>query len=265
MVYCGMCWRCVDLFASERYEEILKRLKEKGAVTTSELVTLLDVSAETVRRDLLELERIGKLQRVYGGAIPLEDMKPIADLSHRLEDNCDGKAELSRTACRLVNDGDVIFIDAGSTAVFFAGEIKNRFSDLTVITHSIDVFDIVKKNNGFKVILCGGTFMSDENAFYGKLTMDVLCNLHVNKAFIFPSAVSHKFGIRDYNQELSQIQQCAIKIADEIIILADSNKFEKKALLKIAEMNCGFKYVTDSKLNESFGRIYAESGIKIIS
>ena len=106
--------------------------------------------------------------------------------------------------------------------------------------------------------------MCAENAFYGKLTLDTLRNLHVGKVFIFPSAISLDFGICDFNQELSLIQQCAIGIGDEVFVLADSNKFEQKALLKIESMNSGYTYITDSALNDAYVELYAENGINVV-
>ena len=252
------------MFANERYSEILKQLKEKGAVTTAALVSMMGVSVETVRRDLLALEKLGKLQRVHGGAVCIGEMKPFYDLHHRMEDNREAKAELSAIAAQFVENGDIIFIDAGSTAVFFAREVKSRLSKLTVVTYSLDVFDILKSKEGIEVILCAGSFMRGENAFYGKLTVDVLRTLHVNKAFIFPSAISLNFGIRDFNQELSAIQQCALGISEQIFVLADSNKFEKKALLKLDDMNCAHTYITDSGLSDEMQRMYAENGLNIV-
>ena len=131
-----------------------------------------------------------------------------------------------------------------------------KFSKLTVVTHSIDVFNILC--DSFSVILCGGYYLPNEKAFYGSLTLSMLKNLHMQKAFIFPSAVSFEFGICDYQKDLYQIQKQLIKSSDEIFILADSSKFGKKALLKLDDMKTEYCYITDCNINSELEKIYKE-------
>lgn len=99
------------------------------------------------------------------------------------------KKELSLRAADFITDGDIIGIDSGSTAVVLAEAILERFSVLTVITHSYDVFEILRRQPGFSVILCGGCYLPSENVFCGALTLDMLSHLHMQKAFLFPSAI----------------------------------------------------------------------------
>ena len=253
------------MLAKERYQQILNQIKKNGAVTTTELMACLDVSIETVRRDLLHLERLGKLQRVHGGAVGIGAMKPYAELPQRLEANSSGKSELCRTASLLVNDGDIIFIDSGSTAVYFARALLSRDIRVTVVTHSMDVFEILSPEDRFRMILCGGFYDPCEKAFYGHLVIDTLQRLHVTKAFLCPSAISIKSGIWDYNDALIQVQTQAIASSENIMILADSEKFEKNALLKLCDISAAHTYVTDSLLPQHYRTLYGEHGISVIT
>ena len=253
------------MFAKERYTKIMNLLAEKGTVSTTQLMQLFEVSIETVRRDLLELEKKGALQRVHGGAVAIGEMKDCTDLSHRIEEHKSAKQELGETAAMLVKDNDEIYIDAGSTAIYFAESLKNRLSKLTVVTHSLDVFQILAAKEGFQVILCGGYFIKEEKAFYGQLAMDALSKLHVGKAFLFPVAISLRGGVCDYSYELSQMQQRIMASADRLYFLADSDKFEKHALLKICDMSVNHVYVTDSKLKESYKQLYKEKEYQVIT
>ena len=144
------------MLAKERQSEMIKMITAKGAVMTTELVHIFDVSIETIRRDLLELEKQGILQRVHGGAIKIGEMTPIVDLPRRKELDKSNKIELGETAAMLVDEGDIICIDSGSTSIYFAEALKRRLSKLTVITHSLDVFNILTEKDGFQVILCAG-------------------------------------------------------------------------------------------------------------
>ena len=253
------------MLAKERYQKILHQLNKTGAVTTTELMTLLNVSIETVRRDLLHLERSGRLQRVHGGAIANGSMQPYADLPHRLEANPTGKAELCHTASLLAEDGDIIFIDSGSTAVFFAQALLSRDIRLTVVTHSKDVLDILSVCDRFRLILCGGFYDKAEKAFYGQLALDSLKQLHVQKAFLCPTAVSLKSGIWDYSDALIQVQAQAIASSEKVIVLADSEKFEKNAMLKLCDTSAAYTYVSDSQFPQHYKQLYEEQGISIIT
>ena len=141
----------------------------------------------------ISLEQQRLLKRVHGGAVTIGEMKPLFNLEKRNGEYNKQKSELSKKAAEFVREGDIIGIDTGSTAILFAEALKERFTRLTVITHCLDVFEILKDYKDFSVILCGGQYMKGENAFYGALTLDILDKLHIQKAFIFPTAVSIKF------------------------------------------------------------------------
>lgn len=249
------------MLAKERQDKIYNIIKSSGAVTTSRLVEIFNVSLETVRRDLLCMEQRGQLLRVHGGAVAKKDMKTFLDLKERNKEYSVQKQRLAATAAEFISNGDIIAVDTGSTAISFAEALRGRFSDLTVITHSLDVFNILCDE--LTVILCGGHYMQSEKTFYGSVTLKTLESLHAQKAFIFPSAVSLEFGICDFQDDLYMVQKQIMKSSDEIFILADSSKFEKKALLKIDDMNTGYTYITDSDLPEELVQLYNENKLNL--
>lgn len=251
------------MFANERQEKIYELLQKNGAVTTSGLVEAFKVSIETVRRDLLNMELEGRLKRVHGGAVAKNDMKPFFDLKKRNTEFEEEKEELSKKAMEFINEGDIIGIAEGSTAIFFSKALKENFSNLTIITNSLDVFNLLYNHMEFSVILCSGHFLKTENAFYGALTLEALSTLHIQKSFIFPSAVSLENGIGYYLEEFYQLQKEYIRRSDEVFVLADNSKFEKNALLKISDMNKNYIYITDSKLPDELMSLYKENDILI--
>lgn len=253
------------MLAKERQSKIEKMLQKDGAVTTSSLVALFDVSVETIRRDFLAMEKNGLLTRVHGGAVANGEMMPFHDLAHRNLESSDQKKELSRIAAEFVSEGDYIAVDAGSTAIAFAEALKARFTRLTVVTYSSDVFEILRNHKEISVILCGGHYMREENSFFGNLTLEMLDKLHVQKAFVFPSAISLEFGICDYQQDFYLLQKKLLAVSDSIFILADSSKYEKKALLKLDDMRPEYTYVTDSRLSGELKNIYEENNLKIFN
>lgn len=253
----------MEILAKERQYRIQQMLKQDGAVSTSDLVEQFQVSLETVRRDFLAMEQAGILTRVHGGAVMVGGMLPYNDLAKRNEEHSSGKRELAALACGFINEGDYIIIDNGSTALFLAEAVKERFHRLTVVTGSLDVFEILRGSKEIELILCGGHFKEKENCFYGSLVLDTLSRLHVQKAFICPTAVSLEYGICDYEKDLYQIQKKFMEISDQVYILADSSKFEKRALLKLSDMNPEYWYVTDSNLSKELKHIYLENQMKL--
>ncbi len=251
------------MFAKERQDKIYAAIMKNGAVETANLVKSFGVSIETVRRDLLYMENQKLLKRVHGGAVKLGDMRSFPSLEARNHSQTEEKTALAKRAMNFISDGDFIAVDCGSTANFFAEVLKDSFSELTVLTHSMDIFEILRENSGFEIILTGGQYMHKENSFYGTLTLDMLSSMHVQKSFIFPSAISLEYGICDFQPDLYAIQKKMIEIGSEIFVLADSSKFEERALLKVDDMRPEYKYITDGALPDALQKLYADNNIDV--
>ena len=251
------------MFANERYSRILNRIREQGSVKVSELVEEWELSAETLRRDLLFLENQNRLQRVHGGAIALTNMKTYQELSQRFQENKAQKEQLSDIAALLVREGDILAIDAGSTAVEFLRVLKNRFHRLTIVTHSIQNFEEIRYVEGFRPIFIGGEYLKKEDLFYGALATDMIQKLHVSTCFLFPSAISLKHGVGDYIVESVPVQKAYLEMADRIVILADSSKFEKTAFLRICNTEISYTYITDESLEDGIYELYRNKGITL--
>lgn len=253
------------MFADNRQEMIRQQLETSGAVLTAKLVEQFGVSVETIRRDLMAMEQQGLLKRVHGGAVKDPGMQRYYYLEKRTKDFSEEKRQVARNAMAFVKEGDVLFLDEGSTALAFAEMLKEKFSGLTVVTHDLGVFQILCQKPGFQMILCAGHYVQEENSFYGSLVLEAMDNLHVQKTFIFPSSVSMDFGVGDFHPKLHPVQKKMLEIADEIYVLADSSKFEKKALLKIADMKREYTYVTDDKLPEGLRTLYRENEYNVFT
>lgn len=253
------------MLANRRHELICATLRSEGAVTASRLVEEFGVSLETVRRDLLMLERAGLLRRVHGGAVSLGAMKPYKTPEDRQLDYNKEKEELCENAADLVQEGDYIAIGTGTTPIHFAQTLKKRFQKLTVITYSYTVFETLSDMPEYDLILLGGQYMHREQSFCGQMTLDALRQLRVMKSFVFPSAISLEYGIFGYEQTLYPLQRQLLECCDQAFVLADSSKFERKALYKVAPMRPEYIYVTDSQLPEDLAKIYRDNGLQVIT
>ena len=249
------------MLANKRLSVIVDKINQKGAVTVTELATEFGVSIETVRRDLLSLEKKNLLQRVHGGAVSVGEMIAYHDLATRMEENVEEKMQLGKIVKDIVCDGDVVYLDAGTTSVYLARELKNK--DITVATCSLNAFNELLGGK-VKPILCGGTFDPLLESFCGIFAEEIISKLYFSKAFILPSAISLKHGIFDFSYEDYPLQVKAMERCDKVYFAATSNKFEKNGLLKLCDTSTDYIYVTDSKLKKEYKEMYAENGMTII-
>lgn len=253
------------MFAVERQEIICRMLMQKGSVSLSELTGKFAVSVETVRRDLLALEKRGKLHRIHGGAVACTGVKEHKTLSVRMDEYEKEKKELAAYACSLVTEGDFIAVDGGSTAIQFCCALAESFRSLTVIVHSADALAALSRNSGFCLILAGGSYNREERSFVGSSTVEMIQKYHVSKCFLAPDAVSLAGGLTVYQDALAEVERAYIGIADQVVVLANSQKFEQHAFLRVAETKESFLYMSDSSLPEVIRRAYREKGIEIIT
>lgn len=252
------------MLANERHSKIRVGLEKNGAVIVAELAKAFGVSDETIRRDLLFLEREGVLSRVHGGAIAAVTLKPAGEFSVRIDEHRREKNELSCLAAELIEEGDIIAIDAGTTALEFAEVVKDKFENLTVITHSLGVFNILSQSDAIQTVLVGGSYDKGEDAFCGHLTVQSLRTLHAAKAFIFPTGISLSCGISDFHLKLADVQNTLLSISDKIIVLADSSKFEKTSLCKLSDLKAEHIYVTDGNLPDTIFNLYRENNLTVL-
>lgn len=253
------------MLKSERQRAIRETIRRGGSVSAAAMAAQLGVSPETVRRDLIELENEGLLHRVHGGAVPEAAFKPFHGLKERNSEHIAEKTELAVTAMRFIAEGDTIGVDIGSTAIPFARELCRRFDHLTVITHSLDVFNILATRPGFRILLCGGEFDREENIFTGALAENALRDLRMQKSFVFPYSVSLAFGICDHLMPSAALQRQYMTNAEQVFVLADSSKFEKRALIRNDDMRSDYVYVTDSGLAPELAEYYRQNGRTVIT
>jgi DeoR family fructose operon transcriptional repressor len=251
------------VLAQARYDFYLGQLEQKGSIIATDIANELGVSIETVRRDLIMLETHGKLKRVFGGAVRVGGAKHFESFETRLDKNADLKAELSRYAVGMIDNGDIIVMESGSTATEMAKILLNSNLDITIITHSNTVFNILKEK--FRVVLIGGEYIKEDDCFGGMLAEDFLKKFHVHKAFIFPSAINFEHGIEGYLLNNASIDRVMVDIADRTFVLFDSEKIGTRAMYSIMPLSPDFIYVTDSKVTDAQKREFEKMGLVLIS
>ena len=249
------------MLSEERYARILENLAVNGSVTVAEIAETFKVSAETVRRDLIYLEAQGRLKRVFGGAIANESAVRFEDFPLRLKTHREQKVEVAYNISSFICEGDIIALDAGTTAVEVAEVLKEKFKRLTVLTYSLSVFEALK--DCFNVVLSGGEYYPKEEALYGELATANIGMLHSNKCFIFPSAVSVEYGVEDYVPCFIPVQREIIRNSDHVYIAADSSKFDSRAFIKLCDVQPEFVYITDGGISAETEKKFTDNSLSL--
>lgn len=253
------------MLAETRRKRICEMLSVHTAVTTAALAEKFNVSIETIRKDFLELEKCGELVRVHGGAVLKPPVNPFLNFSTRIESMRSEKIELAETAARFIQNGDTLALDSGSTGIEFIDVLMKHFDALTIVTPSLDIFNKACEYKNFNIILTGGFYLKGENTLYGEFALKTLDSVRVKKSFVFPSSISLNCGIMGSLSEFVDVQRKMIEISDEVYIAADSSKFEKTSLIKTAELNPRYTYITDSGISGEIKQIYESNGIRLIT
>lgn len=236
------------MLTEERQAAILALLEKQNAVSVTALAGQFGCSDETVRRDLLALERQQRLIRVHGGAMSVTRTAQFRPFEERHAAMQEEKHALCAYAAGFVQEGDTIALDPGSTSTVFCQELTQRFHHLTVVINSPGLMKILAANPGFRVILCGGEYDREEDAFTGVLTQQALAQLHVSKAFITADGLSLQQGVTAFRQEGLPVQQALIGMADKVFLLADSSKFTVFGTYRITPLTGDMTVITDRRL-----------------
>lgn len=252
------------MLKEERRSEILIELNEKKVVKALELANKYNVGIETIRRDLDYLEQAGKIKKVYGGAELLEKKLEVKNYLERLTISVDEKIELVDKAMRLIDDGDSLSLNDGSTTLFLAKALKNRFNRLTILTNSIDIAQELSDKKEFKIILTGGIFSHEERAFFGSCAESIIDNFIIDKTFIGISGISLENGITDISLSEANVQKKIIENSKELYILIDSSKIEKDSLVKVSPLEKVKVLISDSKIDKKILELYKKNSITIL-
>ena len=251
------------MLAQQRYDYILGQLDTTGSVTVTDVASELGVSIETIRRDLIMLETHGKLKRVFGGAVRVGSPNRYESFETRLDQNADLKAELSEYAVGMIDNGDIVVMESGSTATEMAKVLLKTDLNITIITQSNTVFNILKEK--FHVVLVGGEYFKEDDCFGGSLTEDFLKKFHGNKAFIFPAAINFENGMEGYLLQTMTVSRTMADISDKVFVLFDSKKIGTRALYSVMPLDPEFVYITDSKVSEKHKKQFSDSGLVLVS
>lgn len=212
------------MLTKQRHEIILKLLEQKGSITVTEVKELLDASESTVRRDITALDQEGKLTKVFGGAVALDNR--VTAYEYTVAENNDlsreEKQRIARYAASLIKPEDFVYLDAGTTTAFMIDYIEETRASF--VTNAVSHAQRLAAR-GLKVILVGGELKSSTEAVIGAQAMQMLGNYHFTKGFFGTNGVTKKSGCTTPDASEAMVKKTACEQCKEVYVLCDSSKF----------------------------------------
>jgi DeoR family fructose operon transcriptional repressor len=249
------------MFAEERKREILRLLNINGKVRNLELAQKFAVSEPTIRKDISELEEQNLLIRTHGGAMVIDEGEwepTFVEKSDRFQDE---KRTIGALAAMMVKDHDVVILDAGTTTVEIAKQI--RVKAFTVITNALDVANVLEDNPNCEIIMTGGMMRWKTHALVGPLADKNLQSLSADIAFIGTNGIS-KDGFSTPNLIEAETKSTMIKRARRKFIVSDHNKFGHISLAYFADLKMVDGIITDQAPTKEFIELLEKSGVDLI-
>jgi DeoR family transcriptional regulator, fructose operon transcriptional repressor len=254
-----------DLLAHERQTKIVELINQRNSITVLEICDVFRISEATARRDLAKLASQNLLKRVHGGAVKHQTVatseKPIEQRQHV---NQSAKTRIAQHAVNLLNDGESLLLVGGSTGIAIAKELY-ALHDLTVITDSLIVANILLDQENHTVMMLGGVIDPDERAVRGSLPRVLLQKLQVDKAMLGTKGISVERGLSIESPEDAELWRTFTEIAHHVIVVADSSKFDQSALVRAIPIGLVDTLVTDDSLAPDLQEQLLDQGVYVIA
>lgn len=218
-----------SLRLNSRQEQLVERLRRDRMLSITALAEALQVSTETIRRDVRSLAAKGVVVKQHGNVLWPEN-RDDEPLQRRMAANMGGKKRIAQAIAREIKDGESLLIDSGSTTMYVAEALRGH-RNLTVVTISAPIAQMLAPGEGNRVFLAGGEVRADDCAAYGPACLAYLGQFSAETAIISAAAISREFGIMDHH--MCEVEVCRILVerAERVIVAADHSKFSAKGLI----------------------------------
>ncbi|MEV1076748.1 DeoR/GlpR family DNA-binding transcription regulator [Streptomyces sp. NPDC050211] len=247
------------MLAEQRHQLILRALRSGGTVTVTDLAGQLGASAATVRRDLLKLEEDGLLTRVHGGAVIEEDPAPFAEAA---EANVTEKDAIAAHAATLIEDGQSIILDSGTTVHRLARRLHGR--RITVITNNLVVYEELVQDDSVELMLLGGMVIRESRMTDGFMAEDNLRQVHADWLFMGACGVRSGGQVMDTTVAEVPARRAMIAASDKVALLADHSKFPGTGMVKICGPEELDVVVTNATSDGATRTALEEAGVRVV-
>lgn len=247
----------VTLLPEQRRRRIIEVLAAEQAADVTSLAGTFEVSPATIRRDLQQLERSGLVTRTHGGAVTSESKAFEPLYAEKAHEQAREKEAIAARAAQIVEDGDVIVLDSGSTTLALAKHLKQH-RDLTVIATDLKIAIELADVPTFNVIVVGGQVRPGLYSLVGSTAEHVMAQFHANHAFIGADAIDLQMGISNASMLEVNIKRQVIASASNVVLVADHSKFERTSLVKVADLAAFDTIVTDADIDPTTAQRYTD-------
>lgn len=245
-------------FADERRAAIMEMLEHNASVQVAEIAQTFGVSSVTARADLDALAEAGKLRRTHGGAVSLHKRLTVSTQDRRINVNVAAKQAIAQSAMELVNDGDTLLVDSGTTALEFVRLLDQR-DGITVITADITIADFIDESMpSVDVVMLGGALRKGHRYLYGPLTMQALQMVHADLAVMCPGAFVPDCGFTTDFPQMAETKAAMIGGARKSAVLMDASKVDGRGMYRFAQLADVDAIVMDNDPNGIVGSSLVE-------
>ncbi|MFR8547428.1 MAG: DeoR/GlpR family DNA-binding transcription regulator [Lachnospiraceae bacterium] len=248
----------------DRQNFIMNELKNEGSILISNLSDSLNCHEETIRRDLKELESIGKLKRIHGGAYLPDYSDRSVPIDLRTSFFKEEKREMAQIALSFISPGDTIMLDSSTTCLQLAQAILDSQITVTLITNSLRICVLCDSNKkGNATLVCaGGQLRKKTSSFVGYKTTDMISSNFANIAFLSNPAINIKYGLTDNNLNEANVRKCMLEHSKQHIFLMDHTKFSKTSSNVFGQISDMDILITNKKLNKDWETILQEKEVR---
>lgn len=251
------------LYAPQRHDEIVAAAHRSGRVEVNGLAEQLRVTPETIRRDLAALERLGKIRRVHGGALPMAEIEPEPSLLDRVGRFSDVKERIAARAVLELPPQGTILLDSGTTTLAIARAIPADI-ELEVVTNSVAIAAVLADHPGLAVNMLGGTIRQRTGACVGRWATDALESLCIDVAFVGANGFSVPRGLTTPDEAEAAVKRAMILSSRRSICVADSSKAGQERLHRFATIDQIAVLITDEGLDDETSTLLDSAGMEVI-
>lgn len=253
------------MFAKERRLEILSMLMNKKKVRVRELSDLFNVSEVIIRKDLKLLEEEGKLERTHGGAILRKEIPEDISLTTRMISNVEGKNKIVEKLYKLIEKGEIIFLDSSSTNLMLAQKLVQFPKEVTIATNMLDIMKTLENVPGITLIGIGGTYHSLLGTFLGGIALDSVLGINSQKLFLGGAGIDIQRGnLSIFDSNEVQLKKAMIKMASKVYFVCEGEKFSHYGIYNFATLEDIDGLVTDMEMEPQITSKLEEHEIEII-
>jgi DeoR family transcriptional regulator, fructose operon transcriptional repressor len=253
------------MYAEERHQAIAELVASRGRVAVTELASHFDVTTETVRRDLSQLEKLKLLRRVHGGAVSTRSVTMLeAQLPDRDQVNAEEKERIARAAVSLLPDGGgTLLLDAGTTTARLAAHLPTA-EHWTVITHAVPIAAQLAPLAHVELHLLPGRVRAATQAAVGHSTVEAIGQLRADLAFLGTNGISVRHGLSTPDPEEAATKRALAAGAERVVVLADASKVGQERTVRFADLDDVDVLVTDDSIDIADAKAFEAAGLEVV-